>query len=394
MKQPQLAVADRRSTVKFNYLIIHCAETIAGGIATYLRELLPLQLSEFGPGRIAVIVPYSQRLHLTAPEDVDVFYFCDEDSRPRRALRLARFTAAIARFSRNAVLHVHSTFAGATVRPLLRLTIPSVKIVYCPHGWAFDRPSSHLGALLIQATELLLSPFCHSIVCVSRHEFATAVRKGLSPSRLRLVINGISSERPAGAGINLEWPNGKLRVLFVGRLDKQKGADVYVEAMRRMQGHASGLMVGVPVLKDGGNLALTLPSNVRALGWLSPSELEDVFDSAHILVVPSRWEGFGLVAAEGMRAGLPVIATRVGGLQEIVQDGETGVLIRSESVGELISALRKTNGSLLYRMGSAAQNRVRQRFNIERVHSELRDIYDTVSGPDSEFSILAQERVA
>src|SRR5690606_9841845 len=103
-----------------------------------------------------------------------------------------------------------------------------------------------------------------------------------------------------------------LRLLFVGRFDRQKGVDIFCEVLKRLGSRAYGVMVGGAVLHDSINLEY--PYNVRTVGWRPKNELASFYRSADILVVPSRWEGFGLVAAEAMSLGCPVIASNVGGL--------------------------------------------------------------------------------
>ncbi|WP_369781564.1 glycosyltransferase [Pseudomonas sp. WC2401] len=103
-----------------------------------------------------------------------------------------------------------------------------------------------------------------------------------------------------------------------------------------MKNKASGIIVGDYVLGDSEQLEL--PSNARHIGWLTAEDLQSLYLTADILIVPSRWEGFGLVAVEAMRAGLPVIASNVGGLAEVVEDNATGILIDPNSVQALVDA--------------------------------------------------------
>ncbi len=118
-----------------------------------------------------------------------------------------------------------------------------------------------------------------------------------------------------------------------------------------------------------------MPPNARTTGWLSPSEIEAFYQSADIVVVPSRWEGFGLIAVEAMRAGLPVIASRVGGLPEIVEDGVTGLLIPPEDTAALVNALRDLSYERLSAMGRAGRERFQRHFTLDRVHRQITELY-------------------
>ncbi|MFX6269921.1 glycosyltransferase, partial [Acinetobacter baumannii] len=76
---------------------------------------------------------------------------------------------------------------------------------------------------------------------------------------------------------------------------------------------------------------------------------------ADVIVVPSRWEGFGLIAVEAMRAGLAVIASRVGGLAEVVEEGVTGFLVEPDKPEEIVNILRTVTREQLHEMGNAGR---------------------------------------
>jgi glycosyltransferase involved in cell wall biosynthesis len=117
------------------------------------------------------------------------------------------------------------------------------------------------------------------------------------------------------------------------------------------------------------------PTNTTMLGWQSPEEINRYLCGCDVLVVPSRWEGFGLVALEAMRAGKAVIAARVGGLQEIVEDGVTGVLVGKEDHAAIVAAFRTLPGERWEEMGSAGRVRFQALFQVQRVVSDLDRLY-------------------
>lgn len=357
--------------------LIHCAETIKGGIATYLRELLVYQAQTFQSGEIAVVVPRSQITELPAIQGVQFFPYPDvPGQRVRNAFKLGRQVLALMRSNPKAIVHVHSTFAGVTVRALAPVLGRVNKTVYCPHGWAWDRPMRPIVKRATQLVERVLSHFCGAIVCISEHERQTGVRAGIVSSKLHVVLNGVASTAPIPQDVAVHWPEERLRVLFVGRFDRQKGVDLFCEAMAQMPDEAFAVMAGGAVLGD--SVSLQLPENVQSVGWVSAAQLEFLLRSAHVLVVPSRWEGFGLIAAEGMRAGIAVVAAKVGGLAEVVDHGCTGVLIQPESADAISQALRQHTVQEWGAMGARGKTRFDQRFKMERVHQELMVLYQSL----------------
>lgn len=356
-----------------NIKVLHCAETIKGGIATYLRDLLPLQRQSWGPGAVVVLIPASQRAELIAPDGVQVECYDDQGSRPLNALRLALRVWSLYRSLRPQVIHLHSTFAGAMARPLLWLGRCRAKVVYCAHGWAWDRPMSPLKTSLVQWFERLQAYLCDAIVCISEHERRTALLAGLPAARLHVVTNAVAAVAPVAEPIAVDWPPGKLRLLFVGRFDRQKGIDLLYQALPQLGDEVHALLAGGAVLADSD--LPPPPANATELGWLTPGQLQTLFAEADLLVVPSRWEGFGLIATEAMRASLAVVACRVGGLGEIVVDGQTGVLIEPGDAVALATAVRRYNREQWQQMGRAGRQRFEQHFVMERLHRQLADCY-------------------
>jgi len=121
---------------------------------------------------------------------------------------------------------------------------------------------------------------------------------------------------------------------------------------------------------------LGLEGCVCFLGWRA--DVRDLMSQWDVFVLPSLEEGFGLAAAEAMAAGLPVVASAVGGLQEIVQDGETGYLVPPRDPVLLAARLRSLllNPGLQNAMGTAARARVREQFSPPKMVHAITEIYD------------------
>jgi len=118
-----------------------------------------------------------------------------------------------------------------------------------------------------------------------------------------------------------------------------------------------------------------------ARGFVAHDELELLYGRAAVVAVPSYREGFGVVCAEAMAHGRPVVASAVGGLLDLVADGETGVHVPPGDVPALRAALERllADPALRARMGQAARARVRERFSWDAVTDSTLAAYDAVT---------------
>lgn len=185
-----------------------------------------------------------------------------------------------------------------------------------------------------------------------------------------VVQNGIA-ERPARPPLC----NPPL-IAYAGRLSREKGVDVLIDAFAiasRAIGPAKLLIAGdgpleAELRRQANDLGMA--DQVVFLGYLKQHELENVFDAAWAHVVPSLWrEPFGNVATEAMMRGTAVIASRLGGLSEIVVDQETGLLVPAGDRQALASAIAAVLGNrvLAERLGEAGRDRALSEFSRTRV---------------------------
>jgi glycosyltransferase involved in cell wall biosynthesis len=353
--------------------ILHVAETIRGGIATYFNELHTLQRTTFK--QVHYVVPADHRAELVEIDDLNISLFARTGRNFASLCRLARQTVAEVRRLKPDVVHIHSTFAGLVLRPILVLMPSRPRIVYCPHGWAFSRETSRVSTTTTSLFERLLALSTDRIVCVSNDEYQAGRRAGISDKRLSLVVNGLSMIRKKASTPNSIWGTDKLRVLFVGRLDRQKGFDLLIEAAEMLTDLADFRMIGSPVVNS--RETIKLPSNVKMLGWLDRKKIEVQLDLADLTVIPSRWEAFGFVALEAMRAKKAIVAFRAGALPEIVEDGVTGIICHPVSAEALRNGLLQASKLDLAAMGEKGFARLQELFTIEKTHAALADVYVT-----------------
>ena len=150
--------------------------------------------------------------------------------------------------------------------------------------------------------------------------------------------------------------------MFAGRLAPQKGCDTAHEALARLLPEFGDLQLRVagagPWEQAYRNLARSLgcPDRVEWLGWLEGPELREELRRCGVLLMPSRYEPFGLSALEAMACGAPVIASRVDGIAEYVRDNQNGLLTTPADASELATALRSVlqDSQRAARLGAAA----------------------------------------
>ncbi|PVE53447.1 hypothetical protein DC429_12375 [Arthrobacter sp. TPD3018] len=352
--------------------ILHIAESAQGGVGTYLTEILSDQARRYGEDRVRALVPAQHAAHLSG---VDRRLLVTWQRRSRSAGSVFALAAAIRRAIAQlapTIVHAHSSFAGGVLRLIYGWgRRPPFRIVYCPHGWAFDRRSSTIKQRLIERIERDLAPSADRIVLISDHERREALRIGIDPGRLALVLNGIAdlhSDWPA------RWQDDRVRVLFVGRLDTQKGFDTLLDAVEPIQDEVAVRVIGKAVAGPATAPRKRSPQ-IEYLGWRSLSEVATEIAAADVVAIPSRWEGFGLVALEAMCGGCAVVASDVGGLREIVVDGVTGYLVPPDSPERLMRALSRHDRATWQAMGAAGRARYQATFTAQRMNDELAALY-------------------
>lgn len=211
------------------------------------------------------------------------------------------------------------------------------------------------------------------VVCPSEYLRSLALGWGVAPGRLSVLPNAAPPLRPSAprnslrAALGIEGP----AVAFAGRFGPQKALDILAAATAR---------AGVRLLLAGEGGDAPRAPHIRELGPLSRDGVVDLFAAADAAVLSSAWENFPHTLVEALAVGTPVIATRVGGVGEIVEDGVNGLLVPPGDAEALAGALRRyfDDDGLQARLRRAAAPSV-ERFSPERVYGELERILEDVA---------------
>lgn len=353
--------------------VLHIAETIRGGIASYLNELHPQQELSFGAENVHYVIPSDHRRDLVGIDNNQITTFQRSGRGVSGLFQMLRASMQALDAFKPDIVHLHSSFAGLVLRPALAARSDGPRVVYCPHGWAFSRETGRVSHLMTKAAESLLARTSDRIICISGDEYKEAIRAGISADRLALVHNGISKSRPLAQALAADWNSKKVKVLFIGRLDRQKGFDLLIEAARSLETVLDVRIVGASVVSKSDGPAV--PANVALLGWLDRQQIETHLEAADLVVIPSRWEAFGLVALEAMRAAKPILAFRSGALPEIVVDGVTGVICEPVAAQPLIDGFRRMLDLDLKVLGQRGYDRFKQFYDIQKTHRQLQEVY-------------------
>ncbi len=182
----------------------------------------------------------------------------------------------------------------------------------------------------------------------------------------------------------IRFPHSEFRILTVARLTKQKSIETLLEALQILR--ERNVDAHLQIVGDGDQReflenktrALRLGAQVEFLGARPQTELPALYAQSDAFVLPSVREGMGLVLAEALLCGAPVIATRSGGVTDIVRDGETGLLFPERDAGALANALEKYARDSQYAARLADNGRawVLERFTPERVAAQFLDSYE------------------
>jgi glycosyltransferase involved in cell wall biosynthesis len=357
--------------------ILHVCDSIIGGTGTYLAELLPHQGTEYGAGNVALLMPSSHLSHLEAaiPQSgVTILTF----PRPNRLLGMFFLLFVYLYYLVNLqpkVVHAHSFGAGVITR--ITKLFSSIPIIYCPHGWAFNMQGPRWRNALIERLEYLLSLATDRLILISGHEYQCARDIGIPQEKLRLVRSGIAVTPPKVEPKS--WTDQRLKLLFVGRFDEQKGLDVLLDAIAPLGDRVVLRTIGDTVVSKGDFNPMRPLSFVEYLGWLDREQVAAHMKSADFLVVPSRWEGFGLVALEAMRLSLPVIVSRVGGLREIVDDGRYGLCFEPGHPGALRQCIETIQHESIAQWRQLARQRFMDSFTSASMTRAIDGLYSELS---------------
>lgn len=285
--------------------------------------------------------------------------------------------AKILRAGRFEIIHAHSAKAGVLARIAALLGSKSL-VVYTPHAYPFLRGG--WGGRLYHGLEKGLVRYTDMLLAVSRAEAATALTLGHDSNRVQTVVNGTAVGQLVGPFRDVPWERPFV-IGTVARFCNQKDHESLIRAVAQLRD--SGCKVTLEWCGAGPDIELARQL-VLQLGIADcvsiPGRVNDVSKRMarwDAFVLSTHYEGMPYALLDAMAAGLPVVATRVPGVEEVIAHGVNGLLVKPHSVDAISRGLQgyMTDREFAGDMGEAAREHVRQNYSLERQLEQLTAFY-------------------
>ncbi len=332
--------------------IVHIAQS-AGGVAEYLYMFLKnfkddnyehiMVISQDYKGQLDRFKPYTSNIYI-----VPMVREVELKNDIKAILKVRKILKQI----KPDIVYLHSSKAGAIGRIALAFNFKT-KILYNAHGWYFNAQISDKKRKIFALIEKILAIKTDKIINISKSEYESALKYKIAPKKKMCIIeNGIDFTKFENNDKYREETrkkyhieNNEIVIGVVGRLTEQKDPMTMIKAFelvykenkntRLMYVGSGELEKNVKQYAKEKNIL----DKIIITGWVN--NVEQYIPAFDIAVLPSKWEGFGLVLIEYMACDKPIIATNVGGIKDIIENEVNGILIPKESPEKLKYAIEK-----------------------------------------------------
>lgn len=351
-------------------VIVHFSEYAYGGVATYLRNTIYSQVQNKKISKIIL--------------------FCSEEKSENFDFKSDKFTNIRYSYSRGLfgilklmielkkaialnpdIIHFHSTFAG--LGRIILSNRRKYSVFYSSHGWAFlrqaDGPMKHRIYAIV---ERLLSIKTDRIINISKFEQQAALKYKLPIEKMMVIYNSIPPQLNSNGNVLSPFmKKNTLKLGFIGRLDAPKGFPFLLTALNNVSVDYELMVIGKSVVDSDNESQQTISDKIHYLGWIDHKAIDEYFKFIDFLIVPSLWEGFGLVALEAMKNSKPVLSSDAGGLPEIIENGVNGYTFETLSVDSFKESFEKIMHSNMQQMGNNGHEIMQNKFNYQRLQNKL-----------------------
>lgn len=270
-------------------------------------------------------------------------------------------------------IHCHSTKSAMYAR--IAGSLLRKKIIYTVHGWGFGPGIKKTQSNLVFFIEYLLTKFTDAYIFVSHYDHQSGMKRlNISKKSCYVVYNSSVDQRTKRIS-----PAHKLRVTMIARVSHQKDYQTLFNATRDLDIQVN--CVGSGTKSDEFIADAMMKNHKNSFKFYgSTGNVMQILANSDIFVLSSRYEGLPISIIEAMSAELPIIATRVGGVPELVQDGANGYTFEPGDWRSLRNYIKKycENNSLLVQHGKNSRLKYEENFQPSAMLKIVKDIYDSV----------------
>jgi len=356
--------------------VLQVINSLQVGGAEALLKNFTLQVKKYNKFEMEICVLYSPGMFKEEIEKAGI-PVCELGLNFKYDLRgIIKLISLIKRGKYN-IVHVHLFPANLFVS-LASLFLPkNIKFIFSEHN-VYNRRRSHK---IFKCLDAFIYSRYYKVICVSKQVQAALIEWLPNLQRKSVVI---SNAVPISDLSN--WPPvKKYDVLFVGRLTKAKGVDILLKAIKilkeKYQKEIKTAIAGEGYLEEelkGLVMELGIEKEVEFLGVRK--DIEKLMKSTKLFVLPSRWEGLPLVILEAMSNKIGVIAAKVGGIPEVIENGKEGILISPEDPEALAKAITEllTDEELRIKLSVNAYKKVKEKYSIEVYTKNIVEFYKSL----------------
>lgn len=369
--------------------ILHVTETGTGGVASYLNMMCAVDPDD----QNIILVPERMSKGIDPSLDVRTYPTTGRNIAAVRSMIWA--TLKVIRAERPDIVFFQASFSILAMTAMRAIGI-RLPFIYCSHGWsAWIYPDGSWKQRVVRMVEGTLCSLADRVINISQTDL-TLAKEGRYWGQHVLIPNAVPEHAPDVNDKLFSDTPDDLHVLFVGRMDRQKGLDLLLPAFAAARNSRPDLqlhIVGSAIRHDGAQVEL--PKGASLAGWVDSAHIDDWYASADVLVVPSRWESFGLVVAEALRNGTPVLVSDRGALSSLIDIGLHGDVftLNEQAITDGLTALDK---DVLHARRADCRALYEKRYAFPRLASDISALYAEVleerKTPKRRMSQAAVER--
>ena len=372
--------------------IVHIAQSAGGGVTEYLYMFLKNFNNKEYDNFMIVSEDYEEQKERFKPYIKEIYTVPME-----RKISVKPDLKAIIEIRKKLkiikpdIVYLHSSKAGALGRIALLFNF-KIKILYNAHGWYFNAQISKKKKKIYALIEKILAFKTNKIINISKNEYESALKYKIAPTKKMCVIeNGIDFKKFEDCN---NWRDKTRRknnikeeeivIGVVGRISEQKDPMTTIKSFnilkKSYKGNLKLMLIG------SGNLEQevlyyakqnNIENDVIITGWTE--NVEKYIPALDIAILPSKWEGFGLVLLEYMACDKPIVASNIGGIPNIIKDGINGYLIECGDCTELSNKIKILIENKSISQKFIEENReYRKKYDIKNVIKKHIDIFNQI----------------